>query len=618
MKTFFKIFILALLFNCASAKAQQYKTHKVQDDETIISIAKLYKVTPLEIYQLNPDARDGLRPNAILIIPKTKVPSANSNTVVTMINEVDGFKKHKTRRKETLYSISKKYNITVEDIKKYNKWLYAENLRKGDKLQIPIFRQVKKTEVVDPNIQQYTVQQGEGKWRVAYKFGISVQELERLNPEMGKSLTKGQVLSVPKTADNMVRSVDDNFGYYKVKPSEGFYRLKVKLGLTQDELEALNPGLKSGGLKSGMILKIPKETMILASNGSAAKFSLIDSISNYDTKRLVVMLPFELNRINADSVYEAKKRLKSRSGRTSSIALDFHSGVLMALDSAKHLGISTKLDVYDTKNQMSEVVSLINRNNFSDVDAVIGPLMQNNFERAAKELKRNNIPVVSPITKKVQLFDNVFQTRPTQDMLTSKIINYVAKDSLVKQIIVISDSKNKAISTILKNKFSSAKLISSRKDKKKEKDAFYVTVEDFEDVFKPGKNVVFLETQNSGFVSNVSSMLNSLINPAEKIEIVLMTTNMNQAFQSGISDVHLSNLKFHFPSVEKSYDASKKNAFVSMYKKQFGMSPNKFAVRGFDLTMDILLRLSSSENLYESSNYDMETEYVENKFNYKN
>jgi len=83
MKTFFKIFILALLFNCASAKAQQYKTHKVQDDETIISIAKLYKVTPLEIYQLNPDARDGLRPNAILIIPKTKVPSANSNTVVT-------------------------------------------------------------------------------------------------------------------------------------------------------------------------------------------------------------------------------------------------------------------------------------------------------------------------------------------------------------------------------------------------------------------------------------------------------------------------------------------------------------------------------------------------------
>jgi len=617
MKRLFITLSFVLLVSFAS-RAQQYKTHQVQEGETIISISKLYKVTPLEIYQLNPDTRQGLRLSSILIIPKTKVPSLNSDTVVTITQELDGFKKHKVRRKETLYSLSKKYNVTQDDIKKYNKWLYAENLRKGDKLQIPMFKEVRTEEVVDNTIQEYTVQKGEGKWRVAYKFGISVEELETLNPDMGDALAEGQVIMVPNIADNMLRTVDDASGYYKVLPKEGFYRLKIKLGLTKEELEDLNPELKDSGLKDGMILRIPKNTMLLSSGvGASGKFSLRDSINNFETKHLVVMLPFELDRINPDSVYEAKRRIKNR--RSLNVSLDFHSGVLMALDSAKRLGISTKLDVYDTKNQEYEVTRIIERNDFSDVDAVIGPLFAKNFNRAASELKRDNIPVISPIVDKVQLYENAFQTRPSDDLLRNKIIDFVSKDSLVQKVVIVSDSKNKDISNILKNRFTTAKQIFSRKDKKGENDAFYVIVEDFEDVLKPGKNIVFLETQDEGFVSNVSSMLNSLINVEEEIEIILMTTNMNPAFEGeNIRNVSLSNLKFHFPSVQKNYDEESMNTFVENYKKaNKGISPSKYAVRGFDLTMDILLRLSFKETLFQSTDYDMETEYVENKFNYR-
>jgi len=617
MKRLFITLSFVLLASFTS-RAQQHKTHQVQEGETIISISKLYKVTPLEIYQLNPDTRQGLRPSSILIIPKSKVPSVNAETVVIITKELDDFKKHRVRRKETLYSLAKKYKVTEDDIKKYNKWLYAENLRKGDKLQIPIFKEVRTEEIVDDTIQQYTVLKSEGKWRVAYKFGISVEELETLNPDMGDALGEGQVVTVPNIADNMLRTVDDASGYYKVLPREGFYRLKIKLGLTKEELEELNPALKDSGLKDGMILRIPKNAMLLSSGvNTSGKLILMDSINNFDTKHLVVMLPFELDRINPDSVYEAKRRIKSR--RSLNVSLDFHSGVLMALDSAKHLGISTKLDVYDTKNQEYEITSIIDRNDFSDVDAVIGPLFVKNFNRAASELKRDNIPVISPIVDKVQLYENVFQTRPSDDMLRNKIIDFVSKDSLVQKVVIVSDSKNKGISDILKNKFATAKQIFSRKDKKDENDAFYVIVEDFEDVLKPGKNIVFLETQDEGFVSNVSSMLNSLINVEEEIEIVLMTTNMNPAFEGeNIRNVSLSNLKFHFPTVQKNYDEDTKNTFVEKYKKaNKGASPSKYAVRGFDLTMDILLRLSFKENLFESTDYDMETEYVENKFNYK-
>ena len=98
-----------------------------------------------------------------------------------------------------------------------------------------------------------------------------------------------------------------------------------------------------------------------------------------------------------------------------------------------------------------------------------------------------------------------------------------------------------------------------------------------------------------------------------------MTTNKNTAFEGeNIRNVHLSNLQFHFPTVQKDYDEDVSNAFVDRYKKaNKGIAPSKFAVRGFDLTMDLLLRLSANENLFRGADYDMETEYVENKFKYK-
>jgi len=63
---------------------------------------------------------------------------------------------------------------------------------------------------------------------------ISFGFLEALNPEMGDALKEGQVVTVPNIADNMLRTIDDTYGYYKVLPAEGYYRLKVKLGLTKD------------------------------------------------------------------------------------------------------------------------------------------------------------------------------------------------------------------------------------------------------------------------------------------------------------------------------------------------------------------------------------------------
>ena len=612
MRQFFYLVTFLFLISCATTiNAQNYKTHKVRDGETIEGIAKKYLVTPYDIYALNPDAKKGIKKNTVLIIPKSKVADAPQATIS---RELVGFKEHKVRRKETLYSLAKEYDIEEDDIKKHNTDLYANNLRKGDKLKIPVYK--KTLVVIEPiaKTNTYTVLPSEGKWRIAYKYGITVNELEGLNPNMPEVLSPGDQIEVPNITISTIKEVDNQYSYYKVLPKEGFYRLKLKLGLEQEELEALNPDLKVSGLKEGMVLKIPfsrdAESGIIDINS----IDLTKNITDRSTKNIAIMLPFKLNKVNIDSLSDTKKQISK--DPFLKMSLDFHSGVLVALDSLKSLGISLKVDVYDTRNLSSEVSDILRSNNFETVDVVIGPFMPNNVERVASALGKYQTPVVSPITKNVKLLDNVFQTRPSEDLLSEKIINYVKNDSSVNQIIIISDLSHIKVSDNLKRNFNTAPQVFSRKDKEDEEDAFFILDEDIIDKLKPGKNIVFLETSNTGLISNVTSKLNSLI--SDDIEIVLATTNMNKSFEDDeVSNYHLSNLQFHFPSISKTYNEDDNNLFARKYERRFRVTPNAIAVRGFDLTMDVVLRLANYNDLYQSVTEAPYTEYVENKFAYK-
>lgn len=59
-----------------------------------------------------------------------------------------------------------------------------------------------------------------------------------------------------------------------------------------------------------------------------------------------------------------------------------------------------------------------------------------------------------------------------------------------------------------------------------------------------------------------------------------------------------------------------KSMLLVSYKNKYGVYPNKYAVRGFDITYDVLLRLANATSLYDAVDNDTETEYVENKFRY--
>ncbi len=610
MKNFLIILSFALAF-CNMALAQEFKTHKVQKGETVESIAKQYFVTPFDVLALNPDAKSGFTNDMVLIIPNSKVKNPSDLNDKQLI----GFDSHKVKRKETLYSISKKYAISIDDIKKQNTFLYSQNLKRGDNLKIPKFKTVKTHETLKNSLQKYVVQPKDGKWGIAYKYGITIPDLESLNPNMNEVLQPGEELIVPNIADNEVKVIEDEqYNYYEVLPAEGFYRLEKKLGLKQTELEVLNPNLKELGLQPGMILKVPNNIENSFDLGEMVikTTNLSKKINNLSKKSIAVMLPFRLHRVDLDSVAEAKDLM--RNDKLLSMSLDFHSGLLMALDSAKQLGISTHLKVFDTRSQISEVTKILQENDFSVYDAIIGPITPSNFERVANTLRSQKVPVVAPLTQPTKLYDNVFQTLPDKDRMKQSLINYMKEEENVERIVIISDSKNRALSDELKSNFPTARQLYSRKNKDG-KDGNYLHLADFNDIFKPGKNIVFLETDSDAFVANILSLLNGL--QTEGTQIKLATTNVTKAFEGeSASSLHLSNLNFHYASFNVPINEASSNGFVKKYKETYGVVPNKYAVRGFDITLDVLLRLASSDNLYEASNEVIETAYLENKFKY--
>lgn len=596
---------VALLFmvSCGSTAQQQYKSHAVQKGETIYSIAKDYNISEETIYNLNPDSRNGLKVNSVLIIPSNNVISSGTSSA--------DYREHKVKKKETLYGIAQIYNVSVDDIKKLNKELYSRGLRKGERLIIPAGSKSTdsgtKTGVLLPGTKKYTVQLKETKFGIARKFGISIAELEDLNPELEEGLKVGSTIIVPEETILENAEIDnENFQYYEVEPKEGFYRLKTKFGLSEEEIIALNPYAKDG-LKEGMILKLPKAVL----GTSKEDISIVDlerRISNKKMKRVALMLPFRLMRSASDSTASDDELIKR--DPTLRVALDFYSGALMAAEFAKDKGISVTLDVYDTEKSDSKVASIISKSDFKNVDAVIGPLLQKNVEKASDMLKRDKIPVFSPLSNRdMTMNENFFQTLPTNAVLEKTLIQYLVQHASGKNIIIISDSKRAKQRDMLKAALPSAKTVTPR-------GGGYIQASDITAVTSSGmENWVILESQNPVLVSSAVNVLAAM--PSGD-QMRLFTLDKNEAYEwHEVSSTRLAKLNFTFPSVNRSIAQDDRNPFIISYKNKYGVLPNRYVIRGFDVTYDVILRLASEKNIYDAIMPESETVYIENKFRYQ-
>ena len=600
-------FCLVLLLMFGSIVGQNFLKHQVIKGETITQIAIKYQITPHDIYELNPDSQNGIQPNQILVIPSKL---GKKNPAVT--SQLDVI--HTVKSKETLYSIQKQYNVTEQELYQNNAFLRTSGLQVGQEIVIKKIIKTKNPTLLSNAAITHEVQPKETKFGIATKYGLSVEELEKQNPEIIQNLPIGFKLSIQKSKDfssvapseSIIKpnGNSNNTLDYIVKSGETMYSLTRQFGLTETALVSLNPELKNG-VKEEMIIKVPSN---LSFSKETKNNNLVFSKSNasQQRKKLVLFLPFNATKIQNDTVNTISERLKK--DKFLNMTLDFYSGVMMAVDSAKVLGLNLEVKIFDSQESKngSTVLNTIQKNNFTDVDAVIGPFYQTNVEKVAKELETLKIPVISPLSKDDGLsFSNLFQSTPQSDDIKNTMFQYMRSKN--GNIIAAIDPKKVSVKQYIQSFQTDVKIIGIS-----EKGGF-VSDSIKKHFVKDKMNYVVLASEKTGNVLSITSILKGL-QKLYQVQLVILEPNETLDYEE-IPLSRLTDLKLMYPSVTNSNESDSAKQFERFYKKKNKVNPNQYATRGFDITFDTMIRLSQPTSFEQSVNESV-SEQVENKFNY--
>ncbi len=604
------IYLVVFVFTTAIF-AQSYTKHTVVKGETIPSIAQKYKVTPFDIYKLNPDAKNGIQPASVLLIPKSVSAVVTSKAPVSFKEKI-----HEVVAGDTKFSIAKKYGITVADLEKLNPEI-KNNLPLGFKVKLSSLVQSNAPATVKPkatNISSSTheVVAGDTKFSLAKKYGISVDELEKQNPEIKDKLPLGFQLKINKGAssDPIVGEIKSHAKSidlleYTVKSGETVFSLTHLFNLSEASLMALNPSIKDG-VKEGMVLKVPANTSFTKETKSSLR-DLSKSIVTDKKKQLVLFLPFNATKIQSDSITSVSERLKK--DKFLNLTLDFYAGALMAIDSAKVLGMNVDIKIFDseeTKNS-TNALAIISSSSFANTDAVIGPFYQVNVEKVAAALESQNIPVISPLSKdEGKSYKNLYQSMAQSDAIKKAIFDYMrAKNG---NIIAVIDPKKIAIKQYIQEFQKGVKIVGAS-----DKGGF--VADSIKKYFIKNKmNYVVLVSEKTGTILTVTNAMQAEMKEYQ-MQLVILEPNESLDYEE-IDLKRLTKLKMTYPSASRDNDSVEASQFDIAFKKKNKIFPNQYAVRGFDLTFDTLLRLSQNKTFGQSMNEDA-SEQIESKFDYE-
>ncbi|WP_309613078.1 LysM peptidoglycan-binding domain-containing protein [Flavobacterium sp.] len=649
----FSIFLTIFSFVfTVSAKQEKYTKHTVAKGETINMIAQKYKVTPYDIYSLNPDSQNGIQLNSVLLIPSSaSVVVIHSSQNKPQSNNSNS---HLVQPKETLYSISKQYGVTVDAIKAANGDLLSNGLKIGQNIKIPasgsgqnvavskpaeapkvvapvvskpvVVKVIPKVETPKGETTYHIIEPKETKYGISKKYGMTIPELERLNPQIVSEFPIGFKLVVSGNAVNQAvletakpsveatkptveiataetPSTKKYLEEYVVKPKETITTIANDYGMSEQELISLNPELKRG-IKLGMILRVPKgqrKEPVKKEQGN-----LLKTINTNARKQLALLLPFNISKIESDTINSTQARLKK--DKFLNLTLDFYSGVLMAIDSAKVLGMNFDIKILDsqeTKNS-SNVAALVQQNNLQSMDAIVGPFYQTNVEKLAELLEPTKTPVISPLSKDVgKKYANLYQSMPSTEFLRSSIFDFMKAKS--GNIIAVVDNKKGSVKQYIQEMQPDVRIAGLSAKGTFVADSLRVLFQ------KDRLNYVVLASESTGMILATTSVM---LNAQKEYQVQLVILEQNDTFDfDEISLTRLTKLKLLYPSLSRPNETDEANQFDAKYKKINRITPNQYAIRGFDVTFDTLLRLSQ-EATFEETIQVSPSEQIENKFDY--
>lgn len=394
--------------------------HFVKQGETVQSLAQLYGVTNVEILESNPEIATGLRPDRVIRIPVKAQNARKGVEAEDMVTHQPGFF-HEVQPKETWYGIARNYKIPVKQLINANPEI--DTLKIGMKVRIPEVSE--NVQVITGNYAEHTVKPQETLYSLSKKYNTSIDELQRLNPFLSDGLKVGQILMVPVAnvggdPELKIQIAETSFIEHKVEKKETLYSISKLYGVDQNSIIKANPNF-NGSLKKGDVIRVPKvfkeikpytrpDTVIAGrALDQEAKESVVKSPcselrSNHNQYNIALLIPLQLETVDSIKTSDPSG-LKGANEYPAFDFIQFYEGAVMAADSMARRGMDVRLHVFDADygSDTHKTQKILVKPELAGMDLIIGPFFAESFTLVSDFAKRHQIPVINPLSRRAEI-----------------------------------------------------------------------------------------------------------------------------------------------------------------------------------------------------------------------
>lgn len=370
---------------------KEYFFHAVLQGQTLFSIARAYGVTEEDIRRENPELQGGdLRYDQMIRIPVKQQPASTGPQTET-IRETT-YKEHQVKRRETVYGISRMYNISESELLEHNPQIRT-GLRPNMIVKIPRYRQ----KVV--SFIEYKVPPRQTLFSISREFGVAIADIEKLNPELKDGLKAGQTIRIP------VEQTPQQQPPYVFEPEEEEMPKPVTPVVTDPYCE--NPKLK-------------------------------------DTYQVALLIPLYLENMAEDDEVSQQDRQRSYT------FMEYYQGIIIALDSLRARGADIQLTVMDVGDSELKARQATWNTNLGDMDLIIGPFFPSVFPIVANFARQRNIPIIAPLysasdrvvwNELLKEYPNMFQAIPGIQTQVNDMANYIVEHYNEDNIILVHNNQ---------------------------------------------------------------------------------------------------------------------------------------------------------------------------------
>ena len=353
----------------------------------------------------------------------------------------DSYFLHTITKGQSLYSIASMYNVTTADIIKLNPGS-SEQIQAGERLKIP------QKNAGSGQQTFHTIQAGETLYKLTQRYGVTAQHICKANPGLSaENFRIGQVIVIPAQTESSEETIINEVksagavssastplkpkcrDMHRVERKETIYSISRLYGITEAELIAANPELRTEKLKKGKFLCIPytsagnsqkEQEQPVSPTTIPTDNELFDKSKKENPKiatiKAAVMLPFM-----TDGSGNRDEQIRM---------VEYYEGFLMAVDSLKEKGVSIDIYTYDTYNNTSSVKSILAKDEMKNMNIIFGPAYPEQVKPVADFAKKNNIRLVIPFTSKGnEVFNNpsIYQINTPQSYLYSEVYEHFTR-----------------------------------------------------------------------------------------------------------------------------------------------------------------------------------------------